>query len=497
MSAPGDNTLRMPDARSVQGIHMTTHSSPDLPWSASLTEAGRALRAGHCSSEALVKRCLDRIDAFDGQLHAFVEVYRDEALTTARAMDALFSAGVRLGPLQGLPIAVKDLFEIEGRRITGGSVAEPARVSTITATAVQRLREAGAVIIGKTHTVEFAFGGWGTNAVMGTPWNPWDLTTHRVPGGSSSGSAVAVAAGMATAALGTDTGGSVRIPAGMCGLVGLKTTGGVISRVGLLDLCPTHDTVGTLCRSAEDAALLFDVLSGRDRYAASAWPQADGAVSPRIVGPLQGLRGLRAWVLPAAERDFIEPAVLAGYDAALDTLATLGVQRVDAQLPQPFAHYMAIAGELMSAEGYVHLGPLFEREDLRFDPHVRRRVLAGRDVSAAAYMRLKRERQLAQEAMAQAMGQVDVCVFPTNPITAIPVNEVDELHTPLSLLGRFVNLLNLCSVAVPIGLSPEGLPVSMQIIGRPHAEAQVLRLAHAWQQVTDWHRLTPRGLDTG
>jgi aspartyl-tRNA(Asn)/glutamyl-tRNA(Gln) amidotransferase subunit A len=471
------------------------HSTPDLPWSASLTEAGHALRAGHCSSEQLVARCLSRIEAFDGQLHAFVEVYRDEALTAARAMDGLFAAGVRLSPLQGLPIAVKDLFEIEGRRITGGSIAEPARVSTITATAVQRLREAGAVIIGKTHTVEFAFGGWGTNAVMGTPWNPWDLQTHRVPGGSSSGSAVAVAAGMAAAALGTDTGGSVRIPAGMCGLVGLKTTGGVISRVGLLDLCPTHDTVGTLCRSAEDAALLFDVLTGRDRYEAAAWPNGEDAVSPRIAGPLEGLRGLRAWVLPAAERAQIEPAVLAAYDTALATLAAQGVQRVDARLPQTFAHYMTIAGELMSAEGYAHLGPLFEREDLRFDPHVRRRVLAGRDISAAGYVRLRRERQLAQEAMAQAMEQVDVCLFPTNPITAIPVADVDELRTPLSLLGRFVNLLNLCSVAVPVGLSPSGLPVSMQIIGRPHAEALVLRLAHAYQQVSDWHRLTPKGLD--
>lgn len=473
----------------------STLTALDLPWSASLTEAGRALRAGRCSSEQLVRRCLDRTAAFDGQLHAFVEVYRDEALAAARAMDALFTAGVRLGPLQGLPIAVKDLFEIEGRRITGGSIAEPARVSTITAAAVQRLREAGAVIIGKTHTVEFAFGGWGTNAVMGTPWNPWDLKVHRVPGGSSSGSAVAVAAGMACAALGTDTGGSVRIPAGMCGLVGLKTTGGVISRFGLLDLCPTHDTVGTLCRSAEDAALLFDVLSGRDRRQASAWPQRDEAITPQIPGHGRSLLGLRAWVLPEAERATLEPAVLTAYDAALDTLAALGLQPVDARLPQPFAHYMGMAGELMSAEGYALLGPLFEREDLRFDPHVRRRVLAGRGVSAATYMRLKRERQQAQEAMAQAMAAVDVCVFPTNPITAIPVAEVDELRTPLSLLGRFVNLLDLCSVAVPVGLSPDGLPVSMQIIGRPHAEAQVLRLAHAYQQVTGWHRLTPEGLD--
>ena len=469
----------------------------DLPWSASLVDAGRALRDRRCSSEQLVSRCLERIEALDGQLHAFVEVYRDEALATARAMDGMFAAGVRLGPLQGLPIAVKDLFEIEGRRITGGSIAEPPRVSTITAAAVQRLREAGAVIIGKTHTVEFAFGGWGTNAVMGTPWNPWDLKTHRVPGGSSSGSAVAVAAGMAMAALGTDTGGSVRIPAGMCGLVGLKTTGGAISRAGLLDLCPTHDTVGALCCSAEDAALLFDVLSGRDGHEAAPWPGHADATSPQLAGALDRVRGLRAWVLPADEREAIEPAVLAACDAALDTLAAHGVQRVAAPLPQSLARHMAIAGDLMSAEGYAQLGPLFEREDLRFDPHVRRRVLAGRDVSAAAYLRLKRERQLAQHAMARAMEPVDVCMFPTNPVTAIPVAEVDESRTPLALLGRFVNLLDLCSVAVPVGLSPAGLPVSMQVIGRPHAEALVLRLAHAYQQVSGWHRLTPPGLNSG
>lgn len=463
-----------------------------LAWSATLAECSEALRSRRCNSEALVSRCLERIETLDGQLHAFVEVYRDEALACARAMDGLLAAGIRLSPLQGLPIAVKDLFEIEGRFITGGSVAEPARISTQTAAAVQRLREAGAVIIGKTHTVEFAFGGWGTNAVMGTPWNPWDLRTHRVPGGSSSGSAVAVASGMALAALGTDTGGSVRIPAGLCGLVGLKTTAGTISRAGLLDLCPTHDTVGVLTRSAEDAALLFDAIAGR--HAAEAGVAQDGWPGPQdaVAGPIEGVvRGLRAWVLPDSERSNIQPEVLVAYDAALATLSAMGLQLVHQPLPQSLSRSMAIAGALMSAEGYASLGALFEREDLTFDPHVRRRILAGRDVSAADYLQLQRERRLAQQAMARAMDGVDVCVFPTNPITAIPLDEVDESQTPLSRLGRFVNLLGLCAVAVPVGLSPQGLPVSMQIVGRPAAEGLVLRLAHAYQQVSDWHRMTP------
>lgn len=226
-------------------------------------------------------------------------------------------------------------------------------------------------------------------------------------------------------------------------------------------------------RRAAGTALLFDVLSGR---------QIGGSV-----------RGLRAWVLPDIECVAIEPAGRAIYLAALETLSMLGVHLVRAQLPQRLVDYMKMAGRLMSAEGYARLGPLFEREDLRFDPHVRRRVLVGRDISAADYQHLQRERQLAQQAMVQAMEGVDLCVFPTNPIVAIPVDQVDEDATTLSLLGSFVNLLNLCSVAVPTGQS-QGLPVSMQIIGQPHAEGLVLRVAHAFQQTYDWYRLVPQGL---
>lgn len=164
------------------------------------------MEAGELTSEVLVEHQLQRIERFDAKLHAFVDVYADEAREAARAMDGLRRAGISLGPLHGVTVAVKDLFEIDGKPITGGSVAQPARISTTTATVVQRLRSAGAIVIGKTHTVEYAFGGWGTNEVMGTPWNPWDLHTHRIPGGSSSGSAVAVAAGLACAAIGTDTG---------------------------------------------------------------------------------------------------------------------------------------------------------------------------------------------------------------------------------------------------------------------------------------------------
>lgn len=462
------------------------------PAFASIEHVGAALAAGELTSVALVEQQLDRIQRLDSQLHAFVDVYAEEARASARALDGLRRAGICLGPLHGVTVAVKDLFDVDGKPITGGSVAQPARISTATATAVQRLRSAGAIVIGKTHTVEYAFGGWGTNEVMGTPWNPWDLRTHRIPGGSSSGSAVAVAAGLVCAAIGTDTGGSVRIPAGLCGLVGLKTTQGLISRHGLIELCPSHDTVGPLARSVGDCALLLDAMAGADPLD----PVSHAAPVRQLAQGMKVLpRGARLWVLPAAERVGVEAAVLAAYDEALDVLKGLGMQLVDQDLPQPCAESMRIAGQLMSAEGYAQLGPLFERADLRFDPNIRRRILLGRDISAKEYQDLLRARDRARRDMLAAMDGIDACVFPTNAISAIPVAEVDELATPLSRFGRFVNLMNLCALAVPAGMSPEGLPISIQFIGRSWEEPKVLRLGLGFEQATPWHRLRPAGLD--
>jgi aspartyl-tRNA(Asn)/glutamyl-tRNA(Gln) amidotransferase subunit A len=458
---------------------------------ASLEETAAAISDGEITSEALVDHQLARIARFDGQLKAFVDVYAEEAREAARALDRLLQAGVRLGPLHGVTIAIKDLFEIEGRPIGAGSLAVPAKISNASATVVKRLRAAGAVILGKTQTVEYAFGGWGTNTVMGTPWNPWDMHTHRIPGGSSSGSAVAVAAGLCCAALGTDTGGSVRIPAGMCGLVGMKTSHGLVSRNGLVELCPTHDTVGPIARTVRDAALLLDVIAGPD----SRDPVTLQAPTRSVMNHLEhDVEGTRVWVLPQSERHSIESDVLALYDRALATLAESGAQLVERDLPQSLTESMRIAGSLMSAEGYASLGELFE-QDLVFDPNVRRRILAGRDIDAAQYIELLKMREKARVAMLDTMDGIDVCCFPTNAITAIPVADVDELSTPLSRLGRFVNLLDLCSVAVPAGLSGAGLPVSVQFIGRPLCEPLVLRVAHAFEKVTPWHKAVPSGLD--
>jgi aspartyl-tRNA(Asn)/glutamyl-tRNA(Gln) amidotransferase subunit A len=459
---------------------------------ASIEKTLVALDENELTSEMLVESQLSRITALDGKLHAYIDVYAEEALQVARGMDKLRQAGHHLGPLHGITIAIKDLFEIKARPIASGSKSLTPRISTVSATVVDKLRAAGAIVLGKTHTVEFAFGGWGTNTSMGTPWNPWDLKTHRVPGGSSSGSAVAVSAGMACASIGTDTGGSVRIPAGLCGLVGLKTTHGLISRYGLIDLCPTHDTVGPITRSVWDCAMLLDVLAGPD-------PQdkaSQYAPTRSVLGGLnRDAKGMRAWILPGAERKDVDTEVLKAYDQALSVFLQLGMNLVDKPLPQSCVESMRIAGSLMSAEGYANLGPLFERHELEFDPNVKRRILLGRHIGAAQYIALLRERETAKAAMLKAMDGIDICIFPTNSITAIPVSEVDELATPLSRFGRFVNLLDLCSVAVPAGLSCSGLPISIQIIGRPFAEPIILRAAYAFEKATSWSEAFPPGLD--
>ena len=237
----------------------------DLPFR-SLTALAAMLARGETTSRAIVEACLARIDAHDAHLHAFVDVYRDAAIEAADTADRERRAGSARGPLAGLPIALKDLLHVEGRQTTAGSKSWRGRVSDHTATAVTRLVAAGMIPLGKTHMVEFAFGGWGRNRPMGAPWNPWDTKTHRVAGGSSSGSAVAVAGGLCPAAIGSDTGGSIRIPAALCGITGLKPTYGRVSLYGAVPLSGTLDSIGPLARTVDDAALLTAAMEGPDPH---------------------------------------------------------------------------------------------------------------------------------------------------------------------------------------------------------------------------------------
>ena len=227
----------------------------------SVAQQSELIQAGALRPDHLLEVYLSRIQQLDSELNAFIQVYTEEARAVAKRASSEIKDGICRGPLHGIPIVVKDLIDVEGKQTTSGSVTNIGKIAKKSADVVKRLLAGGAVIIGKSHTVEFAFGGWGTNHFMGTPKNPWDASIHRVPGGSSSGSAVAVSAGLASAGLGTDTGGSVRIPASMCGLVGFKPTSSKISTEGITPLAPSLDSVGPLTRCVEDAALLYDCLS--------------------------------------------------------------------------------------------------------------------------------------------------------------------------------------------------------------------------------------------
>jgi aspartyl-tRNA(Asn)/glutamyl-tRNA(Gln) amidotransferase subunit A len=447
--------------------------------------------AGRLLPVDIVDAALKRIEAADGKLHAFVEVYDKEARLAAEAVEKAIRSGHRIGPLHGIPIALKDLIEIAGRVTTGGSQVWRERRSSYTATLAQKLIAAGLIVIGKTHTVEFAMGGWGTNQHRGTPWNPWDPNVARTPGGSSSGSGVAVAAGFAPWAIGTDTGGSVRLPASWCGLTGLKTTIGRVSTHGILPLAPTLDTPGPLARSVVDAALLYNAMQGPDPLD----PRTRGVMPDDPMPAIRrGVRGLRLSRMPDAERDGVAADVLAAYDASLDILARLGAEIVNLDLPFRFADFADLTGRIIGAEGYFLVGHLIDDVTLPIDDAVRPRIGSGRGVSARDYLRALSERDAAKQKFAAALADVDALLTPTTQTAAIPIDQVDQAMTPAHFT-RFVNALDLCALALPNGFTATGLPLSLQIVCGGYDETTALRIGWAYQQATDWHERRPSGFD--
>jgi len=410
-----------------------------------------ALRSRRLSSSELVNTLLDRIATHDQKLHAFVALYPDEARLAAESADRAIDAGHAVGPLHGIPIALKDLVEIEGRVTTGGSKVWQDRLSTTTATLVRKVKAAGMIVIGKTHSVEFAMGGWGTNQYMGTPWNPWDPKIPRTPGGSSSGSGVAVAARFVPCAIGTDTGGSVRLPASWCGIVGLKATVGRISTYGILPLAPTLDTPGPMTRSVEDAAILLNVLQGFD-------PLDDRTSSRSAADPIpylrRGVAGLRLAVLPEGERTGVDQEVLAAYDDSVEVLRGLGAQIVNIDLPRKFRDFAELTGQIIGAEGYTAVGDIVDRLDLPVDDAVRPRIWIGKTMSARDYLRALDEREKLKQQFAGVFANIDALLTPTTTTPPIPIESVDQSSSP-AVFTRMVNLLDLCALSLPnAGLPP-------------------------------------------
>lgn len=454
-----------------------------------LIELAEGLSAKRFSSREIVDALVTRIGKADGKLHAFTEVYGTEAAALADAADMARASGFPLGPLHGLPIAYKDLCDIAGRVGTGGSKMYASRVASQTSNTVERLTAAGMLPLGKLHMVEFAFGGWGTNPLMGAPWNPWDLKTHRVAGGSSSGTGVAVAARLVPAGIGSDTGGSVRIPSAFNGLVGLKVTFGRIGLSGTMLLSWTLDSIGPMARCVEDCALLLNALAAPDpRDPTTLGQPLEDFTSATKLASVEGMR----IALPDSRQlpDFMHPDVSQAWQAAARTFESLGAIVEAVKVPDWYFDLSRPAGTIIASEAFSLHRDYIEDNSKAIGPGVRSRALAAKQLAAGAYAEEIRAMAARRRAFADWFHAWDAILMPTVAVPAIPLDEVDEASPIPGYLTRPANYLGLCSLAMPSGQSG-GLPLGIQIVGKPFAERDVLRLGKAFQDATDFHRRAP------
>lgn len=458
----------------------------------SLTELMDGLQRGDFSSVDLTQLYLERIARHNEKAHAYIDVYAHSAVLQAQAADLQRRSGLPLPPLHGLPVALKDLAEIAGQITTAGSQVWKTRLSKVTSAVYERLQAAGMIVLGKTHMVEFALGGWGTNMHMGAPRNPWDWDGHhRVAGGSSSGSGVAVAAGLAPAAIGSDTGGSVRIPAGFNGLTGLKTTQGLISMYGHMSMSASLDTVGTLTRSAHDAALLTQALAGFDRRDATTHRTTQYTIE---ANPETWMPSLRVAVMqPDQYPAPVSSDVQAATDAAVRVLTSLGAHVEAVQVPWNFAELFQHWSAIAATEAYHVHAAYIDQTGPAFDSWVQQRIVKGKSISAEAYLAALENRREAIARFMEWMQRFDVLLTPTLPAVACPLDEVDEETSP-AVFTRTVNYLDTCALSLPAGFSQDGLPMGVQLIAKPWHENLLLGVGRAFQSATDWHLRVPPGL---
>ncbi|MGI4941535.1 MAG: amidase [Janthinobacterium lividum] len=461
--------------------------SADLP--RTIAEASGLIRAGRLSPVELTRACLDRIRALDGQLHAFILVLEEQALADARRAEAEIAGEGWRGPLHGIPVGLKDIYNTAGIATTGHSALFRDHVPVEDAETVRRLRAAGAVILGKLATHEFATGG----PSFDLPWpparNPWNL--EHQPGGSSSGSGAAVAAGLCMAAMGTDTGGSIRSPAAWCGIAGFKPSYGLVSRRGILPLSFTLDHAGPMCWTAGDCALMMQALAGYDPLDPGS---ADVPVPDFVVGPGGDLKGLRVGVV----RHFFETdlradaEVLGALESALDVVRSLGARVRDITL-SPLSHYNQVTSLISRSEAYaIHERYLTTTPEL-YGELARRRLAAGAFVAASDYVNALRHRVRLVDEMAVAMADCDVLMLPTKHQPAPRFRLEPAVREP-SFTQPF-NVTGLPALSVCSGFSADGLPLSLQVAGRPFEDALVLRVGDAFERATAFRASRP-GLAT-
>ncbi len=466
----------------------------DLCWT-SLADLGRMIATKQVSPVEVVRVHLDRIAALDPSLRAFITVCADGALESARAAEADLMAGKTLGPLHGVPWAPKDLYSTKGVRTTGGSRILADSVPGDDATVVARLARAGAVLLGKLNMHEFAYGPEGINAHYGDTRNPWGADAHRIAGGSSSGSGAAVAAGLAPGSLGSDTGGSIRIPASLCGITGLKPTYGRVSRAGVLPLAWSMDHVGPMTRSARDCALMLGAIAGYD----PADPTTSVLPVPDYGAALTGdVKGLRVGLLRAEFTDAATPDVRAAVEAAAKALERAGAVVDELSLTQ-VAHVATASAAIVASEALAYHAPWMRSRPEDYQPDVRERLRMGAFVTGAHYVRSQQVRVLLTREIDEALARRDVLLAPATPLAAPVLGErattlgdgPSDVRAALLRCTRPFNFSGHPACAAPCGFTAGGLPIGLQVVGRPFDEATVLRVVDAYQRITDWHTRRP------
>jgi aspartyl-tRNA(Asn)/glutamyl-tRNA(Gln) amidotransferase subunit A len=458
------------------------YSATELPF-LDLSEASRAVQKKEVSPVELTQACLARIERLNPKLNAFITVTDTAALEAARRADAEIARGEWKGPLHGIPLAVKDLIETAGVKTTAASAVLKDHLPSADAEVIRRLKSAGAILLGKLNLHEFAYGGSGIIGHFGPACNPWN--TAHVTGGSSSGSAAAVAAFLCYGAIGTDTAGSIRLPAACCGITGLKPSYGLVSTRGVIPLSSSLDHVGPMARTAADAALILQAIAAYD-------PQDVGSQKfPPVYYPSaieEATSGLRL----GAARDFwdgVDDEIASAVDSAVTALGkiTAGVQHVELSTDTDRT--------LVRCEAYAYHQKYLPQQEQSYDPETLRRIRSGADVTVAQYIHAQRDLLRQRRQILHIFERVDLILTPTTPILTPTFTELhaapDQLRNKEMIMLRNTrpfNVYGLPSISLNCGLSKSGLPIGLQITGAPGTEGAVLALAHTYQKQSDWHK---------
>ncbi len=449
-----------------------------------ISDLGQRLRRKEISPVAITQECLNRTEALNPALNAFITVTADSALTAARAAEAEILRGEWRGPLHGIPVALKDLIDTAGVRTTAASAVHESRVPNEDAEVVHRLRQAGAVILGKNNLHEFAYGASSLVSYFGDAHNPWD--PGRIAGGSSGGSAAAVVARLACAAIGTDTAGSIREPAALCGCVGLKPTYGRVSSRGVIPLSTSLDHVGPLTTTVMDAAIVLQAIAGYDPGDITT---ADVPVADYVTGLQEGAKSLRVGVPRVHFFDDLDPEVSSAMEHALHGIESMVARVKEIRLEVP------VDRTLQLAESYAYHAESVARNPQLYQPETLRRIRAGEKISAAEYISRRRELDEQRRNIREVFAGIDLLVTPTIAMPAPAITDLranpDALRpAELKLLRntRPFNVWGLPAISIPCGFTQAGLPIGLQIAGPHWREDLVLRLAHAYEQATAWHK---------